>query len=206
MRLAYLLKAWSSIGSVRNRILNACAARLTSASVSVDWRDLKIVHPKSIEIGSGFSSGRALWLESVEGKGRLTIGANVNVSDNVHIGCFNRIEIGDGVLIGSKVLINDHSHGRIDRQDGIGESDKPPNLRAVHSKGPIKIGRSVWIGDGVCVLAGVTIGDGAIVGANSVVLGDIPPGTIWAGTPARQLWPSHENVGPTTTLCLTPTS
>lgn len=50
---------------------------------------------------------------------------------------------------------------------------------------PIRIGRNVWIGFDACVLPGVTIGEGAIVGARSVVMGDIDPFTIVAGNPAR---------------------
>jgi lipopolysaccharide O-acetyltransferase len=189
MNLAKLLKAWSLIASIRNRILNGVATLLgCGGRVSVDWHDLKIVRPDRISIGSNFSAGRSLWLESVEGQGRLIIGDDVNISDWVHIGCANRIEIKDGVLIGSKVLITDHSHGRVDAR-GIDEIEIRPNMRTVHSKGPVSIGRSAWIGDGVCVLANVNIGDDSIVGANSVVLTDIPSGTIWAGTPAKQIWP-----------------
>ena len=47
------------------------------------------------------------------------------------------------------------------------------------------IGNDVWIGAGAHILRGVTIGDGAVVGANSVVTKDIPPYEIWAGVPAR---------------------
>jgi acetyltransferase-like isoleucine patch superfamily enzyme len=50
---------------------------------------------------------------------------------------------------------------------------------------PIRIGRNVWIGFDCCVLPGVTIGDGSIVGARSVVCEDVPPYTVVAGNPAR---------------------
>jgi acetyltransferase-like isoleucine patch superfamily enzyme len=50
---------------------------------------------------------------------------------------------------------------------------------------PINIGRNVWIGFDACVLPGVTIGEGAVVGAKSVVTQSIPPFTIAAGNPAR---------------------
>ena len=50
---------------------------------------------------------------------------------------------------------------------------------------PVRIGRNVWIGFDSCVLPGVTIGEGAIVGARSVVAADVPPYTIVAGNPAR---------------------
>ena len=186
--LARLLKLWSLPGSVRNRLLNSVASLASGARVSVDWRDLKIIHPGSITIGSNFSAGRSLWLESVEGKGKLLIGNDVNISDFVHIGCLNRVEISDGVLIGSKVLITDHAHGRTG-SDGISMVDVLPNRRALHSKGTVLIGRRVWIGDGACIMPGVTIGDGAVIGANAIVVRDVPPATVWAGVPAAQVWP-----------------
>ncbi|HAJ60189.1 MAG TPA: hypothetical protein DCP31_13785, partial [Cyanobacteria bacterium UBA8543] len=50
---------------------------------------------------------------------------------------------------------------------------------------PIRIERNVWIGFDACVLPGVTIGEGAIVGARSVVTQDVPPYSVVAGNPAR---------------------
>jgi acetyltransferase-like isoleucine patch superfamily enzyme len=58
------------------------------------------------------------------------------------------------------------------------------------SKGPVRIGSSVWLGKGVVVTSGVTIGDRAVIGANSVVTRDIPAATIAAGVPAK---PIREN-------------
>jgi acetyltransferase-like isoleucine patch superfamily enzyme len=51
----------------------------------------------------------------------------------------------------------------------------------------VTLGQNVWLGCGVTVLPGVSIGDHAVVGANSVVTKSIPAGTVWAGNPARQL-------------------
>jgi acetyltransferase-like isoleucine patch superfamily enzyme len=171
-----------------NRILNIFARALTGRRISIDWRGLRVLHPEAIEIGDGFSAGHDLWLESVNGTGRLVIGSRVNCSDGVHIGCANSITIGSGVLVGSKVLITDHSHGHIDK-NGARDLLVIPNERPIVSKGPISIEDNVWLGDGVCVLAGVTIGKAAIIGANSVVLDDVPPGSIWAGVPAREIRP-----------------
>ena len=68
-----------------------------------------------------------------------------------------------------------------------------PGERPVFSKGSVIIEDRVWLGDGVCVLPNVRIGEGAIVGANAVVLADVPAGTVWAGVPAKQVWPKlHE--------------
>ena len=182
----------SLLASMRNRLLNALTAALSGQSVSIDWRGIKVVHPERISIGNNFGCGQGVWLESVQARGSLIIGRDVNFSDYVHVGCAHEVVIGDGVLVGSKVLITDHSHGKTG--DGlIQELGANPRMREISSRGGVYIGRRVWIGDGACILSGVTIGDGAIIGANAIVTGRIPPGTIWAGIPARQIWPTtHE--------------
>jgi acetyltransferase-like isoleucine patch superfamily enzyme len=143
-----------------------------------------------MRIGRNFSAGDHLWLEAVTTYAgqphspQLLIGDNVNLSDSVHIACLHRIQIGNGLLAGCRVLISDHTHGVY-----TGPSQSPPGTapaqRPLSSAGEIIIGRNVWLGDGVCILAGATIGDGAIIGANSIVRGAIPPATIAVGAPAR---------------------
>jgi lipopolysaccharide O-acetyltransferase len=159
----------------------------------IDWSDVKVMHPESIVIGDSFSAGRGLWLESVAGKGKLRIGERVNLSDYVHVGCASSVTIGNGVLIGSKVLITDHSHGETGA-NGARDMQTPPNLRPIVSKGPVTIADNVWIGDGACILPNVTIGTGAIIGANAVVIRDVPAQSIWAGVPAKQVWPSSAEI------------
>jgi acetyltransferase-like isoleucine patch superfamily enzyme len=56
---------------------------------------------------------------------------------------------------------------------------------------PITIGRNAWLGADVKVLAGVTIGENAIVAAGSVVIKDVPPNMVVAGSPARIIRPIH---------------
>lgn len=59
--------------------------------------------------------------------------------------------------------------------------------RSWDNKGDIIIGNDVWIGFEAFILAGVTIGDGAIIGARAVVTKDVPPYTIVGGTPAKPI-------------------
>jgi lipopolysaccharide O-acetyltransferase len=143
-----------------------------------------------MRIGRNFSAGDSLWLEAVvEYAGErlapvLTVGDDVGVSDNVHITCMNSVTIGAGTLIGSRVIVTDNSHG-IYRGDNQSAPDTVPAQRKLYSPAAVVIGRNVWIGDGVAVLPGATIGDGAIIGANSVVTGTVPAGVIAVGSPAR---------------------
>ena len=70
--------------------------------------------------------------------------------------------------------------------------DRADVASAWDNKGDIVIGNDVWIGFEAVILSGVHIGDGAIIGANSVVSGDIPPYTIAAGNPCRVIRPRFD--------------
>ena len=61
----------------------------------------------------------------------------------------------------------------------------PPARRKLDSKGPVMVGDNVWIGRCTTILSGVDIGDNCIIGANSVVTGDIPANCVAAGCPAK---------------------
>lgn len=111
----------------------------------------------------------------------VQIGKNCNFGDYIHLTCINKIIIGDGVLTGRWVTITDNSHGISDEIP----TDLSPIKRNLYSKGPVMIGNNVWIGDKTTILPGVKIGDGCIIGANSVVTKDIPPYTIAAGNPCK---------------------
>ena len=114
---------------------------------------------------------------------QIIIGENVKVLYDCHIGCVNKIIIGNNVLISSKVLIIDHSHGETAKKD----MELAPSLRKIVSKGPIIIEDNVWIGENAVILSDVRIGNNSIIGANSIVTKDIPPYCVVAGNPAKIL-------------------
>ncbi len=102
----------------------------------------------------------------------LTIGDDVYLNGGVSIEATHDIRIGSNVLIAPFAsVIDDDSH--------LLQPGSQPD------KGPTVIGDNVWLGRNVVVLPGVTIGDGSVVGANSVVTKDIPPRCFAAGTPAQ---------------------
>lgn len=111
----------------------------------------------------------------------IIIGNNVDLGEHALLTAIDRIEIGDGVLTGRMVTITDNAHGTSSKEDLV----LSPHERKVISKGPVIIGRNVWIGDKVTILPGVFIGEGAIIGANSVVTHDVPSFSIVAGSPAK---------------------
>ena len=111
----------------------------------------------------------------------IIIGDNCSIGEFCHITAINKITIGDGVLTGRFVYIGDNAHGGL----SLEEADTPPARRHLTSKGEIKIGRNVWIGDKVSIFGGVTIGDNVIIGANSVVTHYISSNCMVAGVPAK---------------------
>lgn len=138
-----------------------------------------------IDFGSNLTIGRNCQFEvaNVHDHTCLKFGDHVNLGHNVRIQCIDEIDIGSNVLMGSRVTVIDHSHGKYsgDSQD---DPETAPNKRQLISA-PIYIGNNVWIGEDVTILPGVTIGDGSVIGSNAVVSRDIPAGCIAAGVPAR---------------------
>ena len=111
----------------------------------------------------------------------LKMGNNCAIGQFTHVTAVNKVVIGDNLLTVRFVLISDNSHGEMTLNDVT----KGPLARKIVSKGPVTIGNNVWLGDKVSVLPGVTIGDGCVVGANSVVTHDIPSYSVAAGNPAK---------------------
>ena len=111
----------------------------------------------------------------------IVIGNHCSIGEYCHITAINKITIGDGLLTGRFVYIGDNAHGGLSMK----EANITPSQRHLVSKGEIKIGRNVWIGDKVSIFGGVTIGDNVIIGAGSIVTHDIPSNCMAAGMPAK---------------------
>ena len=112
---------------------------------------------------------------------KITIGEDCHIGAFNHISCVDSIDIKDGFVSGKWVTISDNSHG----ETIIEDLNKPVSQRAICSKGPVSIGKNVWVGDKATILPGVKIGDGVVIGANSVVTKDIPSYCVVCGNPAR---------------------
>ncbi|WP_339266772.1 DapH/DapD/GlmU-related protein [Paenibacillus sp. FSL R5-0470] len=115
---------------------------------------------------------------------KLILGKNCKIGDHVHIVASEKVIIGDNCLMASKIFISDTNHGDYSNVGIDSGPDIPPDNRPLYTN-PVSIGNNVWIGENVCILLGVNIGDGCIIGANSVVNRDIPSNCIVAGAPAR---------------------
>ena len=147
----------------------------------------RIVGGKFISIGGGTKFGEHTMLSAwnqyngIKYTPQIRIGEYCSFGYSTHITCCNKITIGDNVLTGMNVIISDNSHGSIDFQ----ALATPPLKRPLVSKGEVVIGNNVWIGDKVAILAGVHIGDGAIIAANAVVTKDVPANCVVGGVPAK---------------------
>ncbi len=113
---------------------------------------------------------------------KIIIGNKCHISPNNHITATNYIEIGNYVRTGKYVLISDNSHGEPNNKK---HQKLPLYQRPIFSKGKVIIGNNVWIGEKASIMAGVIIGDNAIIGANTVVTKDVPANAIAVGSPAR---------------------
>ncbi len=149
------------------------------------YKPINVVHPSYISIGNnckiGYKTVLSAWIIKEGDMPNLSIGKDCNIGDYNHITCANKVILGSGVLTGRWVTITDNSHGN----GLLQEINTYPDKRNIYSKGPVVIGNNVWIGDKVTILPNVNIGDGVIIGANSVVTQSIPPNSIAVGNPAK---------------------
>ncbi|OQY59559.1 MAG: hypothetical protein B6245_06040 [Desulfobacteraceae bacterium 4572_88] len=107
----------------------------------------------------------------------LCIGDNVHINAGGYISGEGGVSIGDDVLIGPNTCILSAGHV-------YGDPNQPIRTQPL-SYAPIRIGRDVWIGGSSVILQGVSIGDGAVVGAGSVVCKDVPSLAVLVGNPGR---------------------
>jgi acetyltransferase-like isoleucine patch superfamily enzyme len=145
---------------------------------------------------------RTFWRPNIENQGRIVIGARVRLNSNwapieLVSGPHGVIDIGDGVYINYGSMISAHLRVRIGSNvmvgnycivadtetPGIGD---PPGGPSIEPR-PVEIGDGAWLAARVTVLPGSRIGAGAVIAAGSVVAGDIPPGHLAGGIPARIL-------------------
>ncbi|WP_288497288.1 acetyltransferase [uncultured Acinetobacter sp.] len=151
---------------------------------------IDIRNKRNIDFGENLTTGVGCRIECFPNKVTsaklLKFGKNVQINDYVHITAANSVEIGNNVLMASKIYISDCTHGSYLGDANDSDPVTVPVERAISVKS-IKIDDNVWLGEFVSVLPGVTIGKGTIVGANSVVSKSLPPYVIAVGSPAKPI-------------------
>lgn len=142
---------------------------------------LRVAGENRIAIGSGIYIGAGSWLLTLDGYGSdvaLRIGDGTQISGACVISAAQSVTLGEAVLLARNVYISDNLHA-------FSESDDPVLNQGVGKVSPVSIGGGAWLGQNVIVCPGVRIGRNAVVGANSVVLSDVPDYAVAVGVPAR---------------------
>jgi acetyltransferase-like isoleucine patch superfamily enzyme len=161
---------------MRARLL-ALRGATVKEKVSIGPR-CKTERPWCVSFGRRFVGEADVYFKVVDDNAKLDFGDFVFVGKGSEFDVIQSVSVGDHSVIAPGCFITDHNHGmsalaRVDEQRGITK--------------PVTIGSDVWLGAKVIVVAGVSIGDGAVVGASSVVTRDVPPMAVVAGAPARLL-------------------
>lgn len=187
---------------LQNAVVNRKKDRASPSSLNMmdKWRSWVLSRKKGVQCGRNVVFKKAIEI-AVCDTGLLSIGDSsfihayvwflltkprpiVHIGSSVYIGRYtviaakNSIEIGDYTIIAPRCYFVDHEHG-------FSNSDIILNQSSILKS--IKIGQDCYFGTGTVVTGGVTIGDGAVIGANAVVTKDIPANQIWAGNPARYI-------------------
>ena len=195
-----------TIFSKAGRALHACARscsavfnRLKLKAFGVQYEGTPVIEGKFyLERGEGASItlGRGFHLVSGGGRNRLgrnvrsglfaAPGASITIGDGTGISCSSiwareEIVIGNNVNIGADCIVMDHDAHSM---DAVRRRDWAMDSADIASR-KVEISDDVLLGARCIVLKGVHIGRGSVVGAGSVVTGDIPAGQVWAGNPAR---------------------
>lgn len=133
---------------------------------------------RALSVHPSFRCDGDLWLGVHSAEGRITIGENVSASGPLIVTAVRPLVIGSGVLFGPNVLVTDHYHGQSGRPE---HRAMRPAERPLHAPGPIVIEDNAQFGANSVILSPARIGQGAIVGANAVVKGEVPDQAVTVG-------------------------
>lgn len=131
---------------------------------------------RGITIGSGVRLGRGVVVD-------VPAGAELRIGDRVKVMHYTVIAVAESLSIGSDTQIAEHVSVR-DSDHGLSAAGL---IREQNVSTPVAIGADVWIARGSAVLRGAVLGDGAVLGANSMARGEVEPGFIMVGSPARPI-------------------
>jgi acetyltransferase-like isoleucine patch superfamily enzyme len=170
------------------RLRAKCFSILASGAFAHFGRKTTLTYPvrlsgeDRISIGDSVFVGADCWLQALpDAENRavaISIGSGTSIVGACVISAVRGVVLEDKVLLARNVYISDHMHK-------YSQSTTPILEQGLDKIRPVLIKRGAWLGQNVVVCPGVTIGRGAVVGANSVVTQDIPDFSVAAGAPAR---------------------
>lgn len=143
---------------------------------------LRLTGEERISIGNRVTIGAGSWLQALphddDTSQAITIGDYTSMQEGCVVSAVRRVVLEDSVLLARNVYISDHMHAY--SRVGVPILDQ-----GVDKIKPVLIKSGAWLGQNVVVCPGVTIGRGAVIGANSVVTTDLPDFSVSVGAPAR---------------------
>jgi acetyltransferase-like isoleucine patch superfamily enzyme len=161
----------------RARIHWELARRECFARWPVHGNVLELLRAGRLELGPHVLFEPDVWI-TAGGTARVRIGGGTFLNLGVMVAAVELVEIGAHCMLANGTFVTDGNH----RYD---DPDRPVPWQGFTTKGPTRIGDNVWCGANVIVTSGVTIGERCVIGANSVVTGDIPAFSVAVGSPAR---------------------
>ena len=180
-------RAWAfavARGSIRQGSRQAARFARFGSHSEITFPHTALMGEQRIEIGAHTLVGPLATLSAgmpttanEPGPPIVTIGDRCLLGKGIGVVGHERVEIGDDLWTGHYVYITDQNHGYADL-------DMPISRQAMPER-PVRIGAGSWLGHGTVVLPGATIGRHVVIGANSVVRGEIPANCVAAGNPAR---------------------
>jgi serine acetyltransferase len=166
--------------------LSVCLYRLTAPAFGRFGRNVRIVWPlrivgsRHIELADRVTLHYGAYvavLGSSPTQPRLVVGRGSMIGNHAHIIATRSIEIGEYVLIADRAYIADNRHAYEDPA-------RPVIEQGIVQLADVRIGDGTWIGENVCII-GCSIGKHCVVGANSVVMHDVPDYCVVVGAPAE---------------------
>lgn len=158
------------------RRTSSAAARAREFSRALD--DLR---SRGIQVGEGVRVAPDLRMPKSTSIGRYS-----RIHGGAHFHGSGQISIAQFCAIGGELVVISQNHS-FDTANMLFELNRMLKLPSPNEPAPVKIGNAVWIGTRVTILAGVSVGDGAVVAAGAVVTKDVPNFAVVGGIPARQI-------------------
>jgi acetyltransferase-like isoleucine patch superfamily enzyme len=140
---------------------------------------LEALRSGRLELGPHVLFEPHVWI-TIADEGYVSIGEGTFLNLGTMLASQSSVTIGAHCMFANGCFVSDASHRYDDR-------NRPVPWQGFTSKGPTTIGNNVWCGVNVVVTSGVSVGERCVIGANSVVTGDLPPFSIAAGAPAKVL-------------------
>jgi lipopolysaccharide O-acetyltransferase len=174
-------RAWVRLRSkIFSLLISGAFARFGEETVLM--YPLRLEGERRIAIGDRVFIGPGSWLQTLpDGDNKsvaVSIGKGTSVAGACVISAVRSVQLEENVLLARNVYISDHMHKYTD-------TEVPVKAQGVEKIRPVLVKRGAWLGQNAVVCPGVTIGTGAVVGANSVVVEDIPDFSVAVGAPAR---------------------